>query len=378
MKVLHLLGAPEDTGGILTVLRNLSALGPVTGQEHVVWVHRRFRETRRPPLTLHRGRFLLDESPRHLELLARAVPAWFELARAVRRLRPDALHAHSRGALPVAMLWAGLARRPILFSSHAYARRTGLYQRAARLRHLRFSVLTPNMARHYGLTPGRDGVAVVSECCADAFFEKPLAGPPRAAGEGPVRLVGLGNIVRWKNWHLLLQAIALLPPEQRARLVFDHWGPVPDDAACRRHREELQHLAERAAPARVAFRGLTLNVEQPLREADWFVLPSTNEPCSVALIESLALGRPAIVSASGGNVDIVEDGRTGLHFQPDDAADLSRALRRLLAGEVRPLPPEAIRESVRPRSASAVAAQYGALYEEVRLKRPSPAGSSGT
>lgn len=382
MRVLHLLGAPEDTGGILTVLRNLSSLGAGTGLEHHVWVHRRFQETRQPPLRLHRRGFLLDETPNHATFLLRAVPAWVALIRLVRTLRPDVLHAHSRGALPVAMLWAGVYRRPILFTSHAYARRTGLYRRAAGLRHLRFSVLTPNMARHYGLRPGEDGVSVVSECCADAFFERPLVEPPRLDLKGPIRLVGLGNIVRWKNWHLLLRAISLLPPEQRARIRFDHWGPVPGDAACRRYREDLEHLARQAQPARITFHGLTLEVEAPLREADWFVLPSTNEPCSVALIEALALGRPAIVSASGGNVDIVRHGRTGWHFEPEEPGDLSRVLRRLLEGEEPPVPPHAIRESVRQRSASAVAAQYRALYEEVRLSHGPPAhrgrGCSGS
>ena len=50
----------------------------------------------------------------------------------------------------------------------------------------------------------------------------------------------------------------------------------------------------------------THQVADVVAAADWFVLPSTHEPCSVALIEALALGVPVIASASGGNVDIVQ------------------------------------------------------------------------
>src|SRR5205814_41632 len=113
------------------------------------------------------------------------------------------------------------------------------------------------------------------------------------------------------------------------------------------------------------FRGPTGEIAECLSQSDWFVLPSTNEPCSVALIEALALGLPAVVSASGGNVDIVENGRTGLLFEPDNAPDLAGKLRAILNHEVSPLPSVQIRESVRTRSASSVGKQYVALYERL-------------
>ena len=45
--------------------------------------------------------------------------------------------------------------------------------------------------------------------------------------------------------------------------------------------------------------------------------------------EAYALGVPVIASRLGSLEEIVADGRTGLHFTPDDAADLGRALRAL-------------------------------------------------
>lgn len=365
MKVLHLLGAREDSGGILTVLRNLQTAAP-PDLEQAVWVHRQYAERRQPPLAYLSGRWLWQESPNHLGLLLRSLFGWREVRRAVDRGGFDLVHAHARGTLFVAAAIAGLGLRPALFTNHAFARRKGLYRWAARCRRLHTSVLTPNMARHYGLSTAPGGVAVISECCADRFFEVPAVGAVGGSiRDRPLRLVGLGNIVRWKNWHVLLEALRRLPAEDRVRVEFHHWGPVPIDAGCREYNEEIRAAAATLAPAICRFHGLSLDVEQPLRQADWFVLPSTNEPCSVALIEALALGLPALVSNSGGNVDIVDHDRTGVRFEPDNPADLARHLQRILHDEIHPVPPAQIRESVRHRSATAVAAQYTALYRQL-------------
>ena len=50
MRILHLLGATDDTGGILTVLRNLQETAVPGGWQHVVWVNEAYRESRRPAL----------------------------------------------------------------------------------------------------------------------------------------------------------------------------------------------------------------------------------------------------------------------------------------------------------------------------------------
>lgn len=51
------------------------------------------------------------------------------------------------------------------------------------------------------------------------------------------------------------------------------------------------------------------------------------------LVEAMAHGRPALVPRLGSMAEVVEDGRTGLHFTPGDAADLAAQARRLAADE---------------------------------------------
>jgi glycosyltransferase involved in cell wall biosynthesis len=49
-----------------------------------------------------------------------------------------------------------------------------------------------------------------------------------------------------------------------------------------------------------------------------------------AIIESMSLGKPAVVTSVGGIPEIVEDGETGLIVPPGDSEGLARALLRLL------------------------------------------------
>jgi len=61
------------------------------------------------------------------------------------------------------------------------------------------------------------------------------------------------------------------------------------------------------------------------------VLPSRcYEVFPVAAVEAQACGRALVVPRGTALTDIVEAGRTGLHFEFGNAADLARACRELL------------------------------------------------
>jgi len=373
MKILHVLGQSEDVGGILTVVRNLREATRDQGLSHAVYVHRRYRETRVPALDYRFGRHCRDEEPNPLRLILQGLLASGELSRLLTAESFDVIHGHFRGMLPALLRLATFHGRRVLFTNHAYARRTTLYRQLARHRRIYTVLLSQNMARHYRLEPCPPKISLVPDCCEDRFFTAPLVvrrAPGPAAGRR-VRLVGLGSIVDWKKWDLLVEALALLPAALRGTVEFHHYGSAVDLPGSHELEQVLRRQAQALDHGRVAvLHGPTRDVEGVLRAADWFVLPSTDEPCSVALSEAMALGLPALVSASGGCVDLVENGRTGLWFQPDNARDLAENLQRILLGQVDPLAPAAIRESARWRSASAAAAQYTALYRDLVDRRP--------
>ena len=63
-----------------------------------------------------------------------------------------------------------------------------------------------------------------------------------------------------------------------------------------------------------------------LRASDVVVLPSVNESFGQVLVEGMACELPAIAVDRGGPAEIVEDGETGWLVEPDDVADLERAI----------------------------------------------------
>lgn len=64
--------------------------------------------------------------------------------------------------------------------------------------------------------------------------------------------------------------------------------------------------------------------------ATCLVLPShSHEGFPLVIIEAFAKGTPVVTSKRGALLEVVDHGRTGLHFAPGDAADLASAVQRL-------------------------------------------------
>jgi glycosyltransferase involved in cell wall biosynthesis len=67
-------------------------------------------------------------------------------------------------------------------------------------------------------------------------------------------------------------------------------------------------------------------------EAAFLILPSLwYEHFPRVIVEAFAKGTPVVASRLGAMAELVEDGRTGLHFEPGNAADLAVKVRWLLA-----------------------------------------------
>jgi L-malate glycosyltransferase len=98
---------------------------------------------------------------------------------------------------------------------------------------------------------------------------------------------------------------------------------------------ELRHDLERLASElgigeRVRFLGVRDDVAQLLLASDVFTLTSLSEAASITLLEAMACGLPVVVTAVGGNPEIVRDGIDGLLAPRSDAPSITTALLRLL------------------------------------------------
>jgi len=172
-------------------------------------------------------------------------------------------------------------------------------------------------------------------------------------------LLSVGRLVDVKGHRVLIEALALLAPNQpdlRLRVVGE--GP---------ERGSLEALAAGLGVAdRVTFPG-ALDREAlaaEYRSADLFVLPSLREGFGVVLLESLASGTPVVATASGGPQGIVGPAEGEL-AEPGDAESLASAIGRAL-DRIGSFDPAALSLGVHERYGPAVVGQrLVALYREV-------------
>ena len=172
-----------------------------------------------------------------------------------------------------------------------------------------------------------------------------------------VVLLFLGRLNRDKGVLDLAAAFArLAATDEQLRLLFV--GPDEDGM-----RDALQR-ALGAAATRAGFVGDTDRPEHYLAAADVFCLPSYREGFGTTIIEAGACGIPAVGSRIYGITDAIEDGVTGLLFEPGNVAELAERIDRLARDPAlrQGLGERAREKALRDFPASAVTAELVRLY----------------
>jgi glycosyltransferase involved in cell wall biosynthesis len=177
-----------------------------------------------------------------------------------------------------------------------------------------------------------------------------------------IKLGGVGSLVRWKGWHFVIEALAAFPVQIRQKFHFTHIGSGSGTGDSEAYAQELVSQVKAAGLCRAFdWKGEQPSADALLSEIDCLVLPSENEPFSLAMIEALHAGVPVLRADSGGAVDVIEPGVNGWLFRSGDPTDLARVLRSLV--ETDALAEVQIdQESLRRFSAPVVAAQWAAVY----------------
>jgi len=140
-----------------------------------------------------------------------------------------------------------------------------------------------------------------------------------------------GTVCRFdsiKNLPLLIKAFADFKnrvPASRLILVGD--GPEND-----RLRKLVSDLSLQSS---VDFTGFQDNPSDYMSHFDVFVLPSFSEGTSMTLLAAMALGKSSIVTAVGGNTELITDGHSGAVVPSDSQSDLLCAMVDLASSEVK-------------------------------------------
>ena len=94
-------------------------------------------------------------------------------------------------------------------------------------------------------------------------------------------------------------------------------------------------MAEAGDPANFHALGVSVGTSVHLRQADLFLLLSDHEGLSVSLLEALSMGKPAVVSAIDGCLEVLgleSAGRSRVGVAvPNEAGSIARAIRELLS-----------------------------------------------
>lgn len=80
----------------------------------------------------------------------------------------------------------------------------------------------------------------------------------------------------------------------------------------------------------IVFRGQVDNVEDYLRAADIFVLPSTTEGMSIALLEAMSFGLAVVATRVSGTADVIKNGQNGLLFGSGRVDELLECITSLI------------------------------------------------
>jgi glycosyltransferase involved in cell wall biosynthesis len=158
----------------------------------------------------------------------------------------------------------------------------------------------------------------------DRELGMPLQSPvPRLEGTGPVVAIVANLKLRVKGHGDFLQAAAEVHrvlPEVRFLLVGD--GELRTAVELQAH-----HLGLGEA---VIFTGYRTDVPGLLARSTIAVSASSSEGLSNAIMEAMAAARPVVATAVGGNVELVQDGRTGFLVPSGDPQLLAARLLTLL------------------------------------------------
>ncbi len=305
-----------------------------------------------------------------------------KLYRLLRELRPAVVHTRNLAALEVVVpAWA--AGVPVRVHGE-HGRDVGDldgthrgYQRLRRLYGLfvhRFVALSRDLA---GYLHGKVGLPEASirqiyngvdiRRFQPAAQREALAGCAFGAPEHFI--VGtVGRMQTVKDQTTLARAFVLALQQRpdlrpRLRLVMAGEGPL---------REPVQQLLAEAGVAELAWLpGERADVAGLMRGLDCFVLPSLAEGVSNTILEAMACGLPVIATAVGGNVELVEEGRSGFLVPPaDPQAMAARIIELADDGERARRLGAAGRRAVEQRFAMPVmVAGYQGLYDELLAAR---------
>jgi glycosyltransferase involved in cell wall biosynthesis len=257
--------------------------------------------------------------------------AW-RLARLIKSLTPEVVHAHDSHAVAMASLALSMSTQPAKLPLLA-ARRVDFHLRGNSLsrwkyRQVDMFICVSEAIRDMLVADGVpvDRTVIVNE---GIDLERVAAAPPARLHEElwlPHHAPVVGNVaalVPHKGQRHLVEAAALVVRQvPDARFVIAGEGELR--AALERQIKD-HHLEKH-----VMLLGFRPDVLSLHKAFDLFVMSSVTEGLGTSLLDAMACEKPIVATNAGGIPEVVLEGTTGLLVPPRDHAAMAAAIVRLL------------------------------------------------
>ena len=141
----------------------------------------------------------------------------------------------------------------------------------------------------------------------------------------PLRILFLGNVIKRKGLHILLEAVKGLT----SKVSVDIVGGLDSEPAYVRQIQEI--IIANALSSFVFLHG-SLNKEplvEKLKQAHVLAVPSSYEGFGIVYLEGMSFGLPAIGTTAGAAGEIISDGVDGFLIPPGNADLLANRLKFL-------------------------------------------------
>jgi len=257
------------------------------------------------------------------------------VARVLREIGPDVVHAHGTGLYAAAAQAADwhtivITAHGIIFREACFALGTkeriawwmqAFWERRILRRARHIIAISPYVERELEELTNAT-FHPIENPVSEEFFSL----PPSAPG---ARILWVGRLIPRKDPETALHAFA----EVKKTCADAELRMVGESESFPLYAERMKALAgELGLAASIRWLG---ELHRPAlleqyRSCTLVVLSSIQETAPVAIAEAMAAGRPVVTTAAGGCPDMVTDGESGLVAGVGDVAALAAAMRRLL------------------------------------------------
>jgi glycosyltransferase involved in cell wall biosynthesis len=257
--------------------------------------------------------------------------AW-RLARLIKQLRPDVIHAHDPHGVAMAALALSmsteLAKPPLVASRRVDFHIKGNALSRWKYRQVDCFICASEAIRTMVIGDGVPAVRVVT-VHEGIDLDRVEAAPPAKLHEelwlphGAPIVGNVAALVPHKGQRHLIEAAAIVvKAEPDARFVIAGEGEL-------RSAIEKQ-IKERNLEKHVFLAGFRPDVLSVLKAFDIFVMSSITEGLGTSLLDAMACSKPIVATIAGGIPEVVLDGKTGLLVEPRDHEAMAAAIVTLL------------------------------------------------